>query len=126
MEIGESVVAALRHVYDPCSIGQNVPVSIYDMGLIQGWDLDGDGQLTLRVILTSPLCMMSPHFLGAAREKLQALDGVRVVSVLLDRDAVWTPDLMTDEGRATVDGARRRSMAAFPVAPQEWKLAVSS
>jgi len=124
--VNDNIREALRAVYDPCSIGQNVPVSIYDMGLVRDWALDDKGDLTVTMCVTSPLCMMSPHFVAAAKERLHALPEVESVNVVIDPTVMWHPDMMTPEGASSMTETRRKSMALMPVKPQQWRPAATS
>ena len=53
------VAEALEKVCDPCSIGSNAPISILDMGLIQGWSMGEDGHLEVKMCVTSACCTMA-------------------------------------------------------------------
>ncbi|MCW2527182.1 MAG: Metal-sulfur cluster biosynthetic enzyme [Pseudonocardiales bacterium] len=121
MTVNDNIRDALSAVYDPCSIGQNNPVSIYDMGLVRDWVLDEDGRLTVNMCVTSPLCMMSPHFVSAAKAKLRDLPEVSDVDVLIDPSIMWTPELMTKAGADSMSATRRKSMRLAPVTPQAWR-----
>jgi metal-sulfur cluster biosynthetic enzyme len=118
-QLDEAIIGALREVFDPCSLGQNVPVSIYDMGLVTGWTLR-DADLQVQMCVTSPMCMRSPHFVDAAKQKLLALEGVQTVDCQIDPAVLWTPELMTESGRQAVDRVRVASRAAIPLRPRQW------
>jgi metal-sulfur cluster biosynthetic enzyme len=60
------VAEALEKVCDPCSIGSNAPISILDMGLIQGWSMGEDGHLEVKMCVTSACCTMAPNIVRGA------------------------------------------------------------
>lgn len=117
----EQILAALHEVYDPCSLALNNPLSIVDMGLVNGWRLDADGALRVTMCVTGPGCLMAPKLTGAAREQLLELPFVRTVDVEVDASVMWTPDLMTDRGRELQRVAHRRARDVVAVRPQQWR-----
>ena len=69
--LDDAVRAALHQVCDPCSIAAQAPVSIIDMGLVRDWKVD-NGELVVRMALTSPSCTMGPHMMRAAEVLLMS------------------------------------------------------
>lgn len=88
-----AVRAALNAVYDPCSVAAGRPLGLVDMGLALGWTLDA-GTLRLTFCTTSGECMIAPHFIEAARDRLCGLAGVARVEIDIDHAFIWTPDRM--------------------------------
>jgi len=88
----ESVVAALRKVYDP-----EIPVNIYDLGLIYRIDIDGQGKVELDMTLTAPGCPVAQTFPGTVEAAVRQVEGVTDAAVNLVWDPPWTQDRMTDE-----------------------------
>jgi len=119
--LDEQIRAALEQVCDPCSIAAHAPLSIIDMGLIQGWLVDGRGNLVVRMCLTSPSCTMSPNMVKAAEELLSAIPGLTSARVEVDAKAFWTPDRMTEKGRDILDMRRQTSLTKAEVVPQQWR-----
>jgi metal-sulfur cluster biosynthetic enzyme len=117
----EQIIAALHEVYDPCSLALNNPLSIVDMGLVNGWQLDADGALQVTMCVTGPGCLMAPKFTAGAREQLLKLPFVRTVDVEVDASVLWSPDLMTDRGRQQQRAAHQRARRLVPVRPQQWR-----
>jgi metal-sulfur cluster biosynthetic enzyme len=113
------VEEVLHRVYDPCSLAQRNPISLIDMGLVLGWDLSEDGELTVRMCVTSACCTMAPHFTEAARRELERLPEVRAAEVVLDAAFFWTPDRMTARGKEKLAERRRATIAE--VKPMQWK-----
>jgi metal-sulfur cluster biosynthetic enzyme len=88
-----SIRAALSTVFDPCSVAAGRPLSILDMGLVPGWELDGT-TLRVRFAVTNGLCTMAPHFVEAARAALMALPGIDAVESSIDASFNWSPELI--------------------------------
>jgi metal-sulfur cluster biosynthetic enzyme len=119
--LNEEIRAALEQVCDPCSIAANAPLSILDMGLIQGWSVDKEGNLRVRMCLTSPSCTMSPHIVKAAEGMLSSIRGVKSARVEVDPEVFWTPANMTGRGREILHSRRETSLTKAEVAPQQWR-----
>lgn len=94
----DEVTAALRTVYDP-----EIPVNIYDLGLIYRMDIDGKGDVTIEMTLTAPACPVAGAMPGRVAEAVAAVDGVGEVEVSLVWDPPWTRDRMSDEARLALD-----------------------
>ena len=90
----ESVIEALREIYDP-----EIPVNIYDLGLIYGVDATADGEVKVTMTLTTPHCPVAESMPGEVELRVGAVPGVRDAEVLLVWDPPWGPDKMTDEAR---------------------------
>ena len=120
MSLRSAVADALDRVVDPCSLAARAPTSLPDMGLVD-WELDDTtGDVTLRLMLTSPCCVYGPRMLDAARRELEAVEGVRAVCASIDYDAVWTPARMTADGRAALEARRASSIGLQDVRPYDW------
>ncbi|MCK0507752.1 SUF system Fe-S cluster assembly protein [Aromatoleum anaerobium] len=86
------VIAALRTVYDP-----EIPVNIYDLGLIYGLDIDdASGRVDIRMTLTAPGCPVAATFPGTVEEAVKAVEGVREAHVELVWDPPWSRELMSE------------------------------
>ena len=92
--ITDDVVAALKGVYDP-----EIPVDIYELGLIYQVDLEDDRTLKVEMTLTAPGCPVAGEMPGWVRDAVEAVEGVERADVTLTFDPPWTPDRMTDEAR---------------------------
>ena len=88
----EKVITALRQVYDP-----EIPVNIYDLGLIYRLDIDSDGAADVDMTLTAPGCPVAQTFPSIVQQAVLAVDGVTDARVDLVWDPPWTQDRMTDE-----------------------------
>jgi FeS assembly SUF system protein len=92
--ITDDVVAALKSVYDP-----EIPVDIYELGLIYQVDLEDDRTLKVEMTLTAPGCPVAGEMPGWIQEACDKVEGVERTEVTLTFDPPWTPDRMTDEAR---------------------------
>lgn len=89
-----SIVEACRSVYDP-----EIPVNIYDLGLIYTIDISDDGAVTVLMSLTAPGCPVAGEMPGWVAEAVDPLPGVRQVDVSLTWDPPWGMEMMSDEAR---------------------------
>jgi metal-sulfur cluster biosynthetic enzyme len=119
----EAIRDALEQVCDPCSIAANAPVSILDMGLVRGWSVDDEANLTVCMCVTSASCTMGPHMVRATEELLSKIPGLNSARVEIDPSVFWTPEDITGRGREVLKQRRSSSLAKSPVAPQQWRLA---
>jgi len=94
----EDVVEALRTVYDP-----EIPVNIYDLGLIYTLDIGATGDVRIEMTLTAPACPVAGTMPGKVAEAVAAVEGVGEVEVSLVWDPPWTRDRMTDEAKLALD-----------------------
>lgn len=90
----EAVVEALKSIYDP-----EIPVNIYDLGLIYGVDATEDGDVAVTMTLTTPHCPVAESMPGEVELTVGSVPGVRDAEVNLVWDPPWGPDKMTDEAR---------------------------
>lgn len=93
-ELYESVVAALKEIYDP-----EIPVNIYDLGLIYGVEITPESDALVTMTLTTPHCPVAESMPGEVELRVGAVPGVRDAEVNLVWDPPWGPDKMTDEAR---------------------------
>jgi FeS assembly SUF system protein len=91
-EVRERVVATLKDIYDP-----EIPLNIYDLGLIYGVDVDERGQVEIRMTLTAPACPVAGALVEEVAQRTGATDGVSRSHVSLVWDPPWTKDRMSDE-----------------------------
>jgi FeS assembly SUF system protein len=90
----ERVVAALQGVYDP-----EIPVNIYELGLIYDLKIDASGAISIRMTLTSPACPVAGALPGDVQAHVAAVPGVTSVSVELVWDPPWDMSRMSEEAR---------------------------
>ncbi len=92
--IEERVVAALKTVYDP-----EIPVNIYELGLIYKLAVMGDSKVDVEMTLTSPMCPVAGTLPGEVQRKVLSVEGVSEASVELVWDPPWNMEMMTEEAR---------------------------
>nr|WP_233354586.1 SUF system Fe-S cluster assembly protein [Woodsholea maritima] len=92
--ITDDVIVALKTVYDP-----EIPVDIYELGLIYQVDLEDDRTLKVEMTLTAPGCPVAGEMPGWVQEAVSQVEGVEKAEVELTFDPPWTPDRMSDEAR---------------------------
>ena len=92
--ITADVVAALKSVYDP-----EIPVDIYELGLIYQVDLEADRTLKVEMTLTAPGCPVAGEMPTWVQNACLSVEGVKRAEVELTFDPPWTPDRMSDEAR---------------------------
>ena len=93
-EIEEAVIEVLRTVFDP-----EIPVNIYEMGLIYEIDVDAAGRVLVRMTLTSPGCPVAGSLMPEVERKIAAVPGVTDVYVELVWEPPWDPSRMTDAAK---------------------------
>jgi FeS assembly SUF system protein len=89
-----NVIAALRTVYDP-----EIPVNIYDLGLVYAIDLLPEGRVDIRMTLTAPACPVAGEMPGVVEERVLQVPGVSEARVELVWDPPWHRGLLSEEAR---------------------------
>ncbi len=89
-ELKAQVIAMLHRIRDP-----EVPVNIYDLGLVYGVDASSSGDVHIRMTLTTPGCPLADSFPEAVQEVLKSVPGVANVEVEMVWDPPWTPERMS-------------------------------
>ncbi len=90
----DDVIAAISTVYDP-----EIPVNIYELGLIYEIDIDAAGRVVIEMTLTAPACPVADILPEEVAEKARAVPGVTDAKVELVWDPPWTPDRMSEAAR---------------------------
>jgi len=88
------IIAALREIYDP-----EMPVNIYDLGLIYGLEIDPAGSVAIRMTLTAPGCPVAQSFPGFVEHAVRQVEGVTTAQVELVWDPPWCQDQMSEAAR---------------------------
>lgn len=94
----EAVIAAMKTVYDP-----EIPVNIYDLGLIYELDIHEDGSTIIEMTLTAPGCPVAGEMPGMVANAVAGVPGIGEVDVSLTFDPPWTPERMSEEARVALD-----------------------
>jgi FeS assembly SUF system protein len=92
--IEAEVIEAMRNVFDP-----EIPVNIYELGLIYEVKVEPTGAVAVRMTLTSPSCPAAQSLPGEVQEKIKAIPGVTDVSVDVVWDPPWEPSRMTEAAK---------------------------
>ncbi len=90
----EAVIEALKTVFDP-----EIPVNIYDLGLIYGFVIDGQGGVKIEMSLTSPGCPVAGDLPGWVADAVGKVDGAGEVKVTLVWEPGWTSELMSEDAK---------------------------
>ena len=94
LETEEKVLAMLRTVFDP-----EIPVNVYDLGLIYRIDISDEGVCTIDMTLTAPSCPAADFLMEDIRQKVASVDGIREVNVNLVFEPEWNKDMMSEEAK---------------------------
>ena len=94
LAIEQKIVQYLKTVYDP-----EIPVNIYDLGLIYKVDLQDDGLLSIDMTLTAPNCPAADFIIEDVTQKMRSIEGVSDVKVNLVFEPEWSKDMMSEEAK---------------------------
>lgn len=94
MQVRDRIIAVLKTVYDP-----EIPVDIYELGLVYGVDVNDDGEVHVTMTLTSPMCPVAESLPPEVEEKVRGVIGVKNVALDLVWDPPWSMDMMSDSAR---------------------------
>jgi FeS assembly SUF system protein len=90
----ENIVKMLRTVFDP-----EIPVNVYDLGLIYKVDIDTEGNVNLDMTLTAPGCPATDFILEDVTMKVESVEGVKSVNINLVFEPPWDRDMMSEEAK---------------------------
>lgn len=96
-QLKSAIVAALKTVYDP-----EIPVDIYELGLIYAIDIGQDGSVSLQMTLTSPACPVAGSLPGEVEAKVRDVPGVSSTALELVWDPPWDQEKMSDAAKVTL------------------------
>ncbi len=91
-EIESNIILVLKTIYDP-----EIPVNIYDLGLIYEVDYEPSGDVTIRMTLTAPNCPMADVLVEDVTREVGKVNGVEEVDVILTFDPPWDRSMMSEE-----------------------------
>ena len=94
MSLHSQIVAALSKVYDP-----EMPVNIYDLGLIYGLEVEGAGRVSVRMTLTAPNCPVAGSLPASVEQAVRAVPGVTDVKLELTFDPPWSKERMSEAAK---------------------------
>jgi len=92
--IGEKVIEVIKTIYDP-----EIPVDIYELGLIYDVRVSEDADIEIDMTLTSPSCPVAESMPEEVREKVSSLDEANKVEVIMVFEPTWDKDMMSEEAK---------------------------
>jgi len=92
--LGEKVVEVIKSIYDP-----EIPVDIYELGLIYDVRVSNEGDIEIDMTLTSPSCPVAESMPEEVREKVSSLDEAKKVEVIMVFEPTWDKDMMSEEAK---------------------------
>jgi len=93
-DVNDRIIAALKNIYDP-----EIPVNIYDLGLVYNVDLDDECMVHIEMTLTTPGCPVAQTFPSMVEAVVRAIEGVKDAQVNLVWDPPWTQDQLTEAAK---------------------------
>ena len=93
-EIGENIIKALKTVFDP-----EIPVDIYELGLVYDVQISEDGDVKVVMTLTTPNCPVAESLPQEVKEKVAAVENVKSVDLELTFEPSWNKDMMSEEAK---------------------------
>ena len=94
----QKIIEAIKTVYDP-----EIPVDIYELGLIYNIDIQDSGLVKLRMTLTTPMCPVADSLPMEVQEKIATVEGVKDVELEVVYDPPWNKEMMSEEARFALD-----------------------
>jgi FeS assembly SUF system protein len=94
LKVEHEIVLTLKNIYDP-----EIPVNIYDLGLIYEIDFDPEGVANIRMTLTAPNCPMVDMLIDDINTQVGKVAGVKEVNIILTFDPPWDKSMMSEEAR---------------------------
>lgn len=92
LEIEKDIILTLKNIYDP-----EIPVNIYDLGLVYDIEVEPKGMVTIRMTLTAPNCPMADQLLQEVNDQVAKVKGVTEVTVILTFDPPWDKSMISEE-----------------------------
>ena len=93
LKVEKDIVLTLKNIYDP-----EIPLNIYDLGLIYEIDYTPDGVATIRMTLTAPNCPMADILLEDVNTQVAKIEGVKEVNVILTFEPAWDKSMISEAG----------------------------
>lgn len=93
-ETEEKIVEMLKTVFDP-----EIPVNVYDLGLIYNVDLSETGEATIEMTLTAPNCPAADFIMEDVRQRVSSIEGITATTINLVFEPEWNRDMMSEEAK---------------------------
>ena len=94
LQIEQRIIDVLKTVYDP-----EIPVNVYDLGLIYRIDLDDEGHLDMDMTLTAPNCPAADFIMEDVRQRVESVEGVKSLKLNVVFGPTWDKEMMSDEAK---------------------------
>jgi len=94
MKLKDKIITEIKKIYDP-----EIPVNIYDLGLIYNIEIKNDNEAYIEMTLTSPNCPVAESLPKMVKENINSIEGVKKVELKLVWNPPWTKDMMSDEAK---------------------------
>ena len=94
LQLEDQIIKVLRQIYDP-----EIPVNIYDLGLIYELDVDDDNHVKIVMTLTAPNCPVADDIIAEVQHTVEDVDGVKEVNLKLTFDPPWDESNLTEEAK---------------------------
>lgn len=94
LDLESKVIETMQMIYDP-----EIPVNIYDLGLVYDVIVEPDGRVVINMTLTSPACPVAGSLPGEVETKVKNVEGVKDVIVDIVWDPPWNPDMMSEAAK---------------------------
>ncbi|MDE6864904.1 MAG: iron-sulfur cluster assembly protein [Alistipes sp.] len=94
LQVEKEIVLTLKNIYDP-----EIPVDIFNMGLIYNIDIDDEANLKIDMTLTAPNCPAADFIVEDARIKLESIEGIKSVDIRIVFEPEWNKDMMSEEAK---------------------------
>ena len=94
MKLKEKIIEEIKKIYDP-----EIPVNIYDLGLIYNIEIINQNEINIEMTLTSPNCPVAESLPKMVKENLSSIDGISKVNLNLVWSPPWTKDMMSEEAK---------------------------
>ncbi len=94
LQLEDEIIKTLKNIYDP-----EIPVNIYDLGLIYEIDVDDDNNVKVRMTLTTPNCPLADSIIAEVQQKVEAIEGVNSMNLKLTFDPPWDENMLTNEAK---------------------------
>ncbi len=94
MKIKDKIIAKIKKIYDP-----EIPVNIYDLGLIYNIEVKNENEVAVEMTLTSPNCPVAESLPRMVKENINAVEGVNKVNLKLVWTPPWTKEMMSEEAK---------------------------
>ena len=94
MKIKDKIIAEIKKVYDP-----EIPVNIYDLGLIYNIEVKNENEAYIEMTLTSPNCPVADSLPKMVKENINSIEGIKKVDLKLVWNPPWTKDMMSEEAK---------------------------